>query len=99
MAHFRRTARLADFFAATPGGGFTGGPHGEIEYFTFGAGGLASLLHQPGVDFLEETWNGGEDGGVNFNKSLSDVFDCFNVGNRAAVKNINVIEHAAVDMG
>src|SRR5258708_6416364 len=67
------------FFAAAPGGGFAGGLHGELEYFTFGAGGLASLLHQPGVDFLEETWNGGEDGGVNFNKSLSDVFDVLSV--------------------
>src|SRR5258708_1654832 len=76
------------FFAAAPGGGFAGGLHGEIKNFAPGAGGLASLLHQAGVDFFEEARNGGEDGGVDLNESLGDVFDGLDVGNRAAVKNI-----------
>src|ERR1700722_8755422 len=47
------------FFAATPGGGFAGGLHGEFENFALDASGFASLLHQAGIDFFEEARNGG----------------------------------------
>ena len=95
---FEANSQAGGFLAAAPSSGFAGGLHGEIEDFSFRACGSASLLHQAGVDFLKETRNGGEDGGMDFEKSLGDVFDDFDVSYRAAVKNINVVEHAAVDM-
>src|SRR5260221_7117500 len=36
---------------------------------------------------------------MDFEESLGDVFDDFHIGYGAAVKNVNVIEHAAVDVG
>src|SRR5690348_2569015 len=87
------------FLGAGPGGGLAGRLHGEIKDFAFGASGFASLLHQASVDFLEKARHGGEDGGLDFEKSLSDVFDHFDVGYRATVEDINVVEHAAVDVG
>src|SRR5579859_747649 len=87
------------FLATTPGGGFAGCLHGELEDFALGAGGFASLLHQAGVDFFEEAGNGGEDGGLDFEQSLGNIFDDVDIGDRAAVKNINVIEHPAIHVG
>jgi len=95
---FQPHGEAGGFFAAAPGGGFAGDLHGEIEDFAFGAGGLASLLHQAGIDFFEEARNGGEDCGMDFKKSLRDVLNDFDVGYGAAVKNVNVVEHAAVDV-
>jgi len=91
--------KAGGFFAAAPGCGFAGSLHGEIENFALGAGGFTSLLHQAGIDFFEEARNGGEDGGVEFEESLRDVFDDFDVGDGAAMENINIVEHAAVDVG
>src|SRR5208337_352941 len=62
-------------------------------------GGFAGGLHSEIVDFFEEARNGGEDGGVEFEESLRDVFDDIHVSDGAAVKKIDVVEHAAVDVG
>jgi len=91
--------RPADFSPQRQAGGFAGGLHGEIENFALGAGGFASLLHQAGVDFSKKRGTAARTVGVDFEESLGDVFDDLHIGYGAAVKNINVIEHAAVDVG
>jgi len=57
------------------------------------------LLDEAGVDFLEETRDGSDDGGTDFDESLGDGVDGFDVGESGALKDVDVIERAAIDMG
>ena len=95
---FGTDGETGGLIAATPRRGFARGLDGEIENLALGAGGFTSLLHQAGINFFEEARHGGEDGGLHFQQSLGDVFDDFDVGDRAAVEDIEVVEHAAIDM-
>ena len=96
---FQFQQKAAGFFARAPTGGFPGGLHSEIKNLAFGSGGLTSLLHQAGINFFEETRNGSDDGGTDFREGLRDVFDDGDVGDGAALKEVEIIQHAPVDVG
>ena len=85
--------------AAAPWRGIARRLDGKIENLALGAGGFTSLLHQASIDFFEEARNGGEHRGLDFKEGLGDIFDDFDVGDGAAVEDIEVVEHAAVDVG
>jgi hypothetical protein len=57
------------------------------------------LLGQTDVNFLEEARDGRGDGRANFEKSLSNGINGFDIGDGSALEKINVIERAAVHVG
>ena len=57
------------------------------------------MLDEAGVDFFEEAWNGSGDRGTHFEKGLRDGVYGFDVGQRGALKDVDVIESAAIDVG
>src|SRR5713226_10626251 len=82
-----------------PGSGSLGHFYGPVKNHSLHAGVLRALLDDTCVDFLEETRDGGGDGGMDFEESLGDGFDSLDVGQSCALKDIDVIERAAIDVG
>src|SRR5947207_1269836 len=81
-----------------PGSGSLRHAHGPIKNHSLYARGFRALLDQAGIDFFEEARDGSDDGGTDFEKSLSDRIDGFDVGESGALKDVDVIERAAVDV-
>src|SRR5260370_39592450 len=85
--------------AGAPGDGLPGNLHGPIKQRPLDAGVPASLFHNARVDFFEEPGNGRGNRGADLQKSLGDFVDGLNVGEGGALKNVDVVDGAAVNVG
>src|SRR5260370_17502597 len=85
--------------ACAPGDGLPGNLHGPIKEHPFDAGVPASLFHNARVDFFEEPRNGRGNRGADLQKSLGDFVDGLKGGGGGALKNIGVVDGAAVNVG
>jgi hypothetical protein len=57
------------------------------------------LFDEAGVDFFKEARDGGDDRGTDFKEGLGDGVNGFDIGKSGALKNVDVIEGATVDVG
>jgi len=57
------------------------------------------LLDEAGVHLFEEARDRGDDRGTNFEESLSDGVNGFDVGKSGALKEVDVVERAAINVG
>src|SRR5260370_1448010 len=73
--------------------------HGTIKNHSFGACGFRALLGEAGVEFFKEPGYGGGNRGADLEESLGDGIDGFDIGKGSALKEIDVIERAAVHVG
>ena len=82
-----------------PGSGSLGHVNGPIKNHFLYAGIFRALLDNAGVDFFEETRDRSDDCWTDFEESLGDGVDRFDVGESGTLEDIDVIEGAAVDVG
>src|SRR4029077_16307203 len=81
-----------------PGSRTPGDVDGPIKQGALDSGGFASLLHQLGVNFFEETRHGGDDRGMYFEQGLRDEVNRFDIGDTHAIEEVDVVQHAAVNV-
>src|SRR5947208_8080701 len=94
---FKGEARMTALGA--PGSGSVGHVKGLIKNHFLYAGIFRALLDNAGVDFFEETRDRSDDCWTDFEESLGDGVDRFDVGESGTLEDIDVIEGAAVDVG
>ena len=94
---FQGEARMSAIGA--PGSGSLGHVHGPIKNHFLYAGIFRALLDNAGVDFFEETRDRSDDCWTDFEESLGDGVDGFDVGESGTLEDIDVIGGAAVDVG
>src|SRR5260370_14382115 len=85
--------------AGAPGDGLPCNLHGPIKKHPLDPGVPASLFHNARVDFFEEPGNGRGNRGADLQKGLGDFVDGVNVGEGGALKNVDVVDGAAVNVG
>src|SRR5258708_5685451 len=86
------------FLARTPGPGAFGYFHGPIKNLSLDACVLAALLHDAHINLLENTRHSTHNRGVEFEERLRHQIHDFDVGDGDPLKDVNVIQRAAVDM-
>src|SRR6266404_2997390 len=91
--------RAGTLGSGTPGSGAPGDVDRPIKQGALDSGGFASLLHQLRVNLFEETRHRGDNRWTDFEQSLRDKVDGFDVGDAHAIEEVDVIQHAAVDVG
>src|SRR5260370_420700 len=91
--------RAGTLGTGAPRSGAPGDVDGPIKQGALDSGGFASLLHQLRVNLFKETRDSGDDRRMNFEQRLRDEVDGFDVGDRDAIEEVDVVEHAAVDVG
>jgi len=73
--------------------------HRPVKNCSPHAGVSGALFDESRVDFLEEARDGGRDGGADLDKGLGDRVDRFDVSKGGTLKDVDVVEGPAVDMG
>src|SRR6266853_3760728 len=82
-----------------PGSCSTGHVHGPIKNHSLDAGGFRALFDEARIDFFEEARDGGNDGGMDFEQGLGYGFNGFDVSQSGALKDVDVVQSTAVDVG
>src|SRR5713226_3922347 len=85
--------------AGAPGSGLLGDVHGPIKKDALDASGLGAPLDEARVDFFEEARDRSRNSGADFEESLGDGVDRLDVGKGGALKEIDVVASAAIDVG
>ncbi len=82
-----------------PGSRSLGHVHGPVKNHSLRAGGFRALLDEARVDFFEEARYRGDDRGMDFEEGLGDGINGLDVSESSALKDVDVVERAAIDVG
>src|SRR6266581_5047579 len=82
-----------------PGCGTMGHVHGPIKNHSLHTGVFRALLDEARVDFFKEPGYRGGNRGADLEESLCDGIDGFDIGKGSALKEIDVVARAAVNVG